>query len=486
MTAGPAVDSNIGKTGIERPASAADGRPRRQLSRQESILLRIALGIALIAAAISIVARLAVIWPTLAPLIAITLFIFGLGGVAGAAVTALRAAPQHAVGMRDSADILPLRLISLLDGLSLGIAVWDTQDKLLAANRTYTEYLELSPPDIITGSRRRDIRAVGGRALENVLAAGDILSPKGRFATRRNPLPGGKTIEIITELSGKAATREAVYSAEARIRELLGEISRLSIQTEDLQNEIGALETALAAEKTRTDEAIRTRSDFLAHMSHEFRTPLNAILGFADMMRSGIFGPLGHEKYEEYATDIHLSGQQLLDMINDILDVAQIQSGEVPIERQRIDLQKEIASCLSLLRPRIFASGIALTEIIDGLPNVYADPVAVRQILLHILSNAMKFTPTGGRISLKADITDDAVTLIIDDTGIGIAPKIMEKIDEPFSALERDALISGDEGEGLGVGLSVSRALARLNGGALSIESEEGFGTTVRFALPRA
>jgi len=220
-------------------------------------------------------------------------------------------------------------------------------------------------------------------------------------------------------------------------------------------------------------------------MSHELRTPLNAILGFADMMRSAVFGPLGHEKYSEYASDIHTSGEQLLAMITDILDVSQIQSGDVPIERQRIDLGKTITDCLTLLRPRIFASGIALTEIIDALPSVYADPLAVRQILLHILSNAMKFTPSGGRISIKAEIEKERVTLIIDDTGIGISPEIMERIDQPFSALDQDALISGDEGAGLGVGLSVSRALARLNGGAIALESEEGYGTTVRITLPR-
>jgi two-component system cell cycle sensor histidine kinase PleC len=486
MAAGPAVGNSIGKDDVERPAVADGASSRRRLSSQETILLRVALGIALIAAAISITARLAAVWPTLAPLIAITLFIFGLGGVAGAFVTSLRTAPADAgKGARTDIGLIPAQMTRLLDGLPIGIAIWDDKDRLVAATRTYTESLELAPPDVLIGSRRTSIRAVGGRALENVLATGDILSPKGRFDARRRTLPGGGMIEIVTELSGKAISREALNDAEQRIRELVGEVSRLSIQTEDLQAENGALEQMLIEERARTDAAIRARSEFLAHMSHEFRTPLNAILGFADMMRSGIFGPLGHEKYEEYATDIHVSGQQLLDMVTDILDVSQIQSGDVPIERQRIDLQKEIADCLSMLRPRIFASGIALAELVDGLPSVYADPVAVRQILLHILSNAMKFTPTGGRISVKADVAEDTVTIIIDDTGIGISPTIMEKIDQPFASLERDALISGDEGSGLGVGLSVSRALVRLNGGALTIESEEGFGTTVRITLPR-
>jgi len=480
MATGPAVNTSIGANGIERPVTAAE-KPRRRLTRQESILLRIALATAVLAAIISIVARLAGEWPTLAPIIAIALFIFGVGSIVGAAMMALSVAPLE----NTIDDAISTQLTDVIDASPLGIAIWDARGRLSIANSSYSEFLELAAPDVIIGSARDSIRAIGGRALESVLATGTIISPRGRFIAERGELADGGTIEIIADVSDIAAAPDAAKETETRLRHLMGEVSRLSILNDDLQGEVMALESRIAEERSRAEAAVSAKSDFLSHMSHELRTPLNAIIGFTDMMQSGIFGPLGHEKYGEYVSDIHASGQQLLDKITDILDVSQIQSGDIPIERQRINLEDEIAGCLSMLRPRIFASGIALTEIIDDLPTVYADPMAVRQILLHILSNAMKFTPTGGRISLRAKVNDEDVTIVIDDTGIGITPEIMEKIDQPFSALERDALISGDEGAGLGVGLSVSRALARLNGGALSIESEEGFGTTVRIALPR-
>ena len=486
MSAGPTITKTIGQKGLERGvAGQTVPSPPSRLSRRETILLRTALGIALLAAGISILARIAPTSPTAASILAVGLFIFGIGGILGAGINAMMrpaiaAANGQSLALADS-------LAAILDAAPIGIAVWDAQDNLVQVNPAYTDYLELATPDIIIGSPRTKIRAMGGRALEGIIRPDlhEVRNNRGRFSLERIAAPDGTTIEILNETSQREDNSEAATEAEARIRHLIGEVSRLSILNEDLQNEIGTLEGTINLERTRANTATQAKSEFLSHMSHELRTPLNAILGFADMMRSGVFGPLGHEKYNEYADDIHTSGKQLLAMITDILDVSQIQSGDVPIERQRIDLEKTITDCLTLLRPRIFASGIALTEILDGLPSVYADPLAVRQILLHILSNAMKFTPTGGRISIKAEIEEECVTLIIDDTGIGISPEILERIDQPFSALEQDALISGDEGAGLGVGLSVSRALARLNGGAIVLESEEGYGTTVRITLPR-
>lgn len=393
MAAGPAVTKGIGRHGTEHPATG--GPARRRFTPQESILLRAALGIAMLAAAISIIARIAPLWPTLTPVIAIALFLFGIGGILGAA--------SHAIF--------------------------------------------------------------------------------------RAGLASAPATPVIPETGIDAASAAPISSIDAEteedIRQLAREISRLSLQNEGLQEEIAVLDRDIIEERKSAEAARQAKSEFLGHMTHELRTPLNAIMGFADMMRSGVFGPLGHEKYREYADDIHASGEELLGLITDILEISQVQAGEVPIERQRINLEKTIDDCLSMLRPRIFSTGIALTELIDDLPTVYADPVAVRQILLHILSNAMKFTPTGGRISIQADVDEAAVTLIIDDTGIGISPEIMEGIDQPFASLDQDSLISGDEGAGLGVGISVSRALARLNGGSLSIESEEGYGTTVRITLPR-
>jgi len=487
MAAGPAVTAPIGKNEIERGAiSAAAGASRAGLTRKENSLLRTALLIALLAAVISIIARLAPQWPVAAPIIATTIFFAGIGGIG---IIAMTGALRSASATRAATLHMPVSIAAAMESLPFGIALWDRHHRLIQANTTYTELLELAPPGIIIGSPRSQIAAIGERALDDILSAEQIQSRHGICQVERTAATNGGIIEIIRPIgaqgAGIDANSEISREITERNRHLIGEISRLSILNDGLQGEIGELETKLASAQNQVQATAAEKTEFLSHMSHELRTPLNAILGFSDMMRSGIFGPLGHEKYDEYAIDIHTSGEQLLNMITDILDVSQIQSGEVPIERQNIQLQDTVTNCLAMLRPRIFASGIALTELIDGLPTVYADPIAVRQILLHIISNAMKFTPTGGRICIKADVQEKVVTLIIDDTGIGISPQIMETIDQPFAALGQDAMITGDEATGLGVGLSVSRALARLNGGALSIESEEGFGTTVRITLPR-
>jgi len=479
MEAGPTVTPAHGHDQYGSPAaSAAARKPRTLLSRQESILLRTALGVALLAVAISLISRFAGDLPIPTPIVATSILVVGLGGIGIALLNAL-----VRISRASRTAAAPISLTGILDELPMGIAVWDRYGTLLRTNRLYTDFFELAPPDIITGSLRRTIRAKGGRALDALMEEQETQNTG--LVVERRVVTGGAVIETIAAAEPSAETGTITTDDETYIRDLIGEISRLSVGNDELQSEIGRLEERISTETQTAETAVKAKSEFLSHMSHELRTPLNAILGFADMMRSEVFGPLGHEKYQEYANDIHTGGTELLSHIADILDVSQIQSGEVPIERQRIDLVTSVSDCLSLLRPTIFASGIALTELIDDLPTVFADPLAVRQILLHVLSNAMKFTPGGGRISIQADVQEKAVSIIIDDTGIGIAPDIMEGIDQPFAALDHDALISGDETTGLGVGLSVSSALARLNGGSLSIKSEEGYGTTVRITLPR-
>ncbi len=480
MAAGPAVTRSNGIDRTDETAVRKAAAPRALLSQQEGILLRTALGIALLAAVISIVARMAASWPIAAPIAATGLLIVGLGAIAYAALGALTRVGQKA---QAKAAATPISLTGILDELPVGIAVWDRRGTLIQANRPYTDYFELAPPDVITGSPRTSIRAKGGRVLDEIITEQE--TGNSQLLIERRVVANGTIIETLTAATFTAEPERIDAEREAHIRELIAEISRLTTHNDELLSENSRLEADMTEAHEAVAAATRTKSEFLSHMSHELRTPLNAILGFTGMMRGHVFGPLGHEKYEEYVDDIHESGEQLSGLISDILDVSQIQAGEVPIERHRIDLEKTLASCLTLLRSRIFAAGIALTELIDDLPTVYADPIAVRQILLHILSNAMKFTLPGGRISIKADVNQDFVTLIIDDTGCGIAPEVMERIDQPFSSVGHDALISGNEGVGLGVGISVSRSLARLNGGDISIESEQGYGTTVRITLPR-
>ncbi len=484
-----AADTAVAKT--NRQTHTGLGTPRSRpvpvrssLSRQERALLGGAFAFAFLAVAISILARSAPAWPQATSVLGIGLLIFSLGGGAGvSAFLALRAKP---VGQA-RAQPIATHLAGLLEASPNGVAIWDKHDHLLRANTKYTEFLELASADLILGSPRGMIRAMGGRPLEGILdnECEAIRNGRGAFAVSRFITPGGDKIETLVDVTRLQDHEDVLSQKDDRVHHLVEEMKFLTSQSEHFFELIEGLEDELVSERNRAEAAGNAKKAFLSHMSHELRTPLNAILGFADMMRARIFGPLGHEKYAEYADDIYDSGEQLLGLIADILDVSQIQSGEMAVDRQPVELEKTVTDCLASIRPQIFASGISLVEKIDPLPTVHADPLAVRQILMHILSNAMKFTPTGGRISIKSEVDLNSVSLIVEDTGIGITPEIMARLDQPFSAIDQDAQISGEHDTGLGLGLSVARALARLNGGSIALESTVGCGTIARITLPR-
>jgi len=476
-----------GKTGgkLGEARSAPSAQPRLPMTAQEAALLSAALCIALLALSISIIARVAPAGGTI-PLLGIGLLTFAFGGIAGSAIAfSFRRAQINSPAL--PADTM--HLLATLDTIPNGIAVWDRFGHLIRANGNYASFLDLPTVDQLLGAPRDMIKTVHGKSLTRVLDRktiknGLIENKKGSYVLQRMSLGNGDMIEMLSDISILKDREGALGEQESQLRAAFKEMSGLRATVSSQSQDIESLRNDIGIQTERAEIALRSKSEFLAHMSHELRTPLNAILGFSDMMRGQVFGPMGHAKYDEYADDIHSSGQDLLSLISDILDVSQIQSGDVPIDRQRIDLEKTIVDCLTMLRPRIYASGLSLIENIDRLPPVLADPMAIRQIILHILSNAMKFTQKGGRISIKAEIDLEHVTIIIDDTGIGIEPEVLARLDEPFAATDQNAHISG-ESEGLGVGIPVSKSLARLNGGSLDIQSETGFGTTVRIQLPR-
>jgi len=484
---GNAGQIQSGQTQLGQPRSAPR-RVRNALSQQEGRLLSGTLSIALLAVAISLIARTAPAEAQSISLLGVSIVVFVLGSAAGL-VSAIAWGRASVARAAQPADVL--HLIATLDACPEGIAVWDRYGHLIRANANYTEFLDLASVDLLLGAPREMITTIHGKSITRILDRDSNLieSKRGTFVLKRQDLSNGDTIELLSDISILKDREKALGEHESQLRAAIKEMSGLREQSEIQTQDIAILQDNIIIEKQRADEASRGKSEFLSHMSHELRTPLNAILGFSDMMRSEIFGPIGHAKYSEYADDIHTSGNDLLSLIADILDVTQIQAGDVPIDRQRIDMEKTIVDCLTMLRPRIYASGISLIENIDRLPTVHADPMAIRQIILHILSNAMKYTPKGGRISIKAEIDLEFVTLIIDDTGVGISPEIMERLNEPFSMTDQDAHISGEDGSGrssgLGVGIPVSKSLARLNGGTIDIQSEKGFGTTVRIQIPR-
>jgi PAS domain S-box-containing protein len=247
--------------------------------------------------------------------------------------------------------------------------------------------------------------------------------------------------------------------------------------------ELRERESALLAAKEMAEIASRSKSEFLANISHELRTPLNAIIGFSEIMRDQIFGPIGSPQYREYLGDVLESAHHLLELINDILDLAKAEAGKLELAEEQVDVAAVVRATVRLVRERAQRAGLELSvNAAEGLPIVHADERKLKQILLNLLSNAVKFTGEGGAIAVAAglDARGDLI-LSVTDSGIGIAPGDLALALAPFGQVEGSL---NRKHEGTGLGLPLSRAMAELHGGELTLESTFGKGTTVRVRLP--
>jgi cell cycle sensor histidine kinase DivJ len=241
-----------------------------------------------------------------------------------------------------------------------------------------------------------------------------------------------------------------------------------------------ARETRLIEAKAAAEALNSGKSRFLANMSHELRTPLNTIMGFSDIMRARLFGPLP-AKYGEYADLIHDAGGHLLDLINDLLDMSKIEAERFQLRLEQLDARDPVSAALRLMRVQADEAGLALRAALPPDPlDVEADPRALKQIALNLLSNALKFTPRGGQVTVTLQAEGDALELMVADTGVGIAPDDLKRLGRPFE----QAGDAKQRAKGTGLGLSLVRGLAELHGGEMLIESTLGEGTSVTVRLP--
>lgn len=241
-------------------------------------------------------------------------------------------------------------------------------------------------------------------------------------------------------------------------------------------------ENLLVQAKNEAEKANTTKSDFLASMSHDLRTPLNAILGFAEIISQQHFGPIT-EKYQEYAEDIHSSGELLLSLVNDILDLSTIEAGKLALDKENLSIAEIFTECEKIIKERALSLGIDLVvEVPEDLSPLYADRRATKQILLNLLTNSVKFTPEGGKVTLKAAATNKHHTIEVSDTGTGISADMLATITDPFVRVETDPHKTQ---EGTGLGLTIVKSLVDLHGGELNIKSTVGRGTTVTVTFPK-
>jgi signal transduction histidine kinase len=267
------------------------------------------------------------------------------------------------------------------------------------------------------------------------------------------------------------------------------------IPFEDRTDEIGYLARALRvfrdnaiekqhlrAAKEGAEAANRAKSEFLANMSHELRTPLNAIIGFSEIIKNQMFGPVQNERYANYAGNIHESGTHLLGLINEVLDMAKLESGQVELHEEEVNVGTLVEGCLRLIEPQAREARVKLSSAIEpGLPRIRVDNRRMRQALLNLISNAVKFTPEGGSAAVSAASKNGGIEIRVSDSGIGMSPEQIPKAMEAFGQI--DSALSRKY-EGTGLGLPIAKHLVELHGGTLTIESAVGVGTTVAIELP--
>jgi len=237
--------------------------------------------------------------------------------------------------------------------------------------------------------------------------------------------------------------------------------------------------------KEKAELASRAKSEFLANMSHELRTPLNAIIGFSEVMTAQMHGPLGHTAYSDYAEDILDSGQHLLAIINDILDLAKIDAGAAELHEEPVGIAEIYEASARMVEQQAAGAGVAFRSEIDrALPPIHADRLKLQQVLVNLLSNAVKFTPSGGAVEFSAGLDQAGdIVLAITDTGIGMAPEDIPKALSPFQQID-SGLCRKYEGTGLGLPLAIRHV--ELHGGTVELQSDVGKGTRVTIRLPRS
>ncbi|MCJ9747823.1 ATP-binding protein [Neorhizobium sp. BETTINA12A] len=384
------------------------------------------------------------------------------------------------------------RLADAIECTSEAFVLWDKNDRLVMCNTHFQQAYGLPDSVLVPGTERHAVNSAAARpVIERRVADPDgsglsrttevqLADERWLQINERRTRDGG-LVSVGTDITLLKRHQERLRDSERRLMATIGDLSSSQKKLERQKSELSVANANYQAEKERAEAANKAKSEFLANMSHELRTPLNAILGFSEILANGMFGPLGSPKYSEYSKDIHDSGKHLLNVINDILDMSKIEAGHMRIQCEAVDLKPLIEESLRLTTISAQDKEIAIHQRLCDSLHMVADRRALKQVMLNILSNAVKFTNHGGRIELRARKLEKGVLLTIADTGIGIPMDALNKIGQPFEQVQSQYAKSKG---GSGLGLAISRSLIGLHGGKMRIRSRVGEGTVVSLLIP--
>ena len=359
-------------------------------------------------------------------------------------------------------------LTELFEQLPEPIAYFNADNRLSACNLSFrdhfpvvveSDFLKRANSGAISGPPRSDLRPTR-KALTGPVAT-NLPAARSQFEPQVRRTPDGGTLLTFRDQSA------------------------LRRMEEGYRLEIDALKEELAAARQARREAMNTargRKNFLTSTSHELRTPLNAIMGFSEILAKEMFGPLQNERYREYAEIIHTSSHHVLALINDLLDLSKLDAGKLELHVEPVEILKIIIDCVRCVEALSTRDHIGIAvHINDGIDRVCGDDRRLHQMLLNLLSNALKFTPAGGAITIDVFRRGPDVAISVSDTGIGIKAEDIPKVLEPFGQVESPL---SHKHQGTGLGLPLTKELAELHGGSLTMESSVDVGTTVTITLP--
>lgn len=382
-----------------------------------------------------------------------------------------------------------LRLRDAIETIGEAFVLWDADNRLVLCNSKFQDLHNLPPEAVQRGTPYTVVKnylsehLVHARLQEDdTVQSYETRLPNGRWLQiNERPTRDGGYVSVGTDITTLKNQEELYIESERKLTAMVSDLRRSRLTLEEQTKQLTILVERYLEQKAEAESANLAKSEFLARMSHELRTPLNAILGFSEMMENEIFGALGSPKYVDYCRDISRSGKSLLSIIADILDMSQIEAGRIRIDKRPLILNDVVETSVSQIRNEADAKNIRISTDLTADSNLIADKRSIARILSHLLHNAVKYTPEGGKITVRTREVSGAINLFVEDTGRGIPKEILPNIGKPFAWVGLDPTKPAD---GSGLGLALSKSFAELHGGTLSVRSTEGKGTTVLVRLP--